>query len=190
MKIFSSIGLLPGIPAIFMAGIFLLSCENDLDTIQQVSYDPNAPDEVTQNLNVVYNDSGYAQIQIFATLAETYSKPQHITKLKEGLKVDFYSGEGEVVSRLTAINGELNFTTGKFTVRDSVVLHNLEKNQFLETEELHWNQIDSTIYTDKHVIIRTKGKGITGRGKGLRTTQLFDTYTVLEPVGSLNVDED
>lgn len=177
------------IPAVFFsAGIVFSSCVNDLDTIQKVTYDPKAPDEVTKNLEIIYNDSGYIQIGLYAKLAETFSKPQHVTKLKDGLKVDFYSEEGKIMSTMTALYGEYNYTTQKVMVRDSVVLINHAKQQYLETEELFWNQGDSTIYTDSYVLIKTKGKGITGRGKGLRTTQSFDKYTILEPVGKVQLD--
>ncbi|MFO0494311.1 MAG: hypothetical protein ACK50Y_02160, partial [Flavobacteriia bacterium] len=67
------------------------SCVNDLETIQRVTYDPKAPDEVTKNLRVFYTDSGYAQIEITAAIAESYSKPETVTKLKDGLKVNFFS---------------------------------------------------------------------------------------------------
>ena len=51
----------------------------------------------------------------------------------------------------------------------------------LETEELHYNQKDSTIYTDHNVILRRNGK--VGRGNGIRTTQSFNYYKVINPVG-------
>ena len=54
-----------------MAGI-LFSCVNDLDTIQKVSDNPNAPDDVMKDLSVFYTDSGYARVQINAGYAETY----------------------------------------------------------------------------------------------------------------------
>lgn len=190
MKSFSSIGLIPSIPAVLcIAGLFLYGCVNDMDTIQKVTYDPKAPGEVTQNLEVLYNDSGYAQIRIFAALAETYNKPEHVTKLKDGLKVEFFSEKGDIISTLTSLYGEINYETGKVFVRDSVILRNHAKKQTLETEELHWNQKDSTIYTDKNVIIKTDGKGVTGRGKGIRTTQTFSKYTFIEPVGKIDVSE-
>ena len=42
----------------------------------------------------------------------------------------------------------------------------------------------------KNVIIKTDGKGVTGRGKGLTTTQSFDTYVIKQPVGQLNLSGD
>lgn len=172
------------IPALlYIAGILFFACENDLDSIQKVTYNPNAPSEVSRNLNVLYNDSGYAKIKIFATLAETYRSPKYITKLKDGLKVEFYSEDGKITSQLTALYGEINYETGMVTVRDSVGLLNIEKKQRLETEELFWNQKDSTIYTDKNVIIKSDDNSIKGRGRGLKTNQDFSTYKILQPVG-------
>lgn len=187
---FKSIGRLTKIPAFILLAGILFSCVNDLDTIQKVSYNPNAPSEITKDLNVFYSDSGYARVDIFAALAETYTIPKHITKLKDGIRVDFYSTEGEIISRLTALYGEIDYETGMIVVKDSVVLRNLEKKQELQTEELFWNQNDSTIFTEKNVLITTEGKGITGRGKGLKTTQSFSKYIITNPVGQLNISED
>ena len=184
------IGLLTKIPAFILLAGILFSCVNDLDTIQKVSHNPNAPSEVTKDLHVLYSDSGYARVDIFASLAETYRSPKHITKLKNGLSVDFYSLDGKIVSKLTALNGEIDYVSGIIVVKDSVVLRNIEKKQALQTEELFWNQNDSTIFTEKNVLITTEGKGITGRGKGLKTTQSFSNYIITNPVGKLNISEE
>jgi lipopolysaccharide export system protein LptC len=191
MKFRLSFSLITKIPvAILVTGI-LFSCVNDLDAIQKVTHDPNAPEEVTRNLNVHYTDSGYARVQIFATLAETYSKPSRITKLKDGIRVNFFGEDGKVVSKLTALYGEIDYETGKIVVRDSVILRNLEKKQFLETEELFWNQKDSTIYSNKNVIVKTDGdKGVTGHGKGIRANQSFSWYKITKPVGEVKLSGD
>ncbi len=169
-----------------MAG-FLFSCVNDLDTIQRVTYDPDAPEEVTTDLKVHYTDSGYARVHIYASLAETYSKPEHITKLKDYVKIDFFSEEGKVISTLTSLYGEINFETGVMMVRDSVIMYNLEDKQSLETEELFYNQKDSTVYTQKYVVIKKDGEGIVGRGKGIRTSPFakFRKGDIFEPEGKL-----
>ncbi len=181
------------IPVIVLTGI-LFSCVNDLDTIQRVTYDPNAPDEVTENLEIYYSDSGYARVKIFAKIAETYNSPVHITKFKDYLKVQFYSDDGEVTSELEAKYGEFNFETKLMVVRDSVILRNLKKRRYLETEELFYNQTDSTVYTDKFVIIKREDNSVIGRGNGIRTSHFFNAGQVaghiLKPVGKLDFSED
>lgn len=190
MKLFSSIGL-TGIPAvIFTAGIlFLSSCVNDIDKVQSVSQDPNSPDEATKDLVIIYSDSGYAQIKLYAAIAESYHQPEDVTKFKDGIKVDFYENQKEITSTLTALYGEINHQTGEVFVRDSVILKNFEKKQYLETEELFWNQKDSTIYTDKYVLVKTKEDGVIGQGQGIKASQTFDHYTILKPVGKLELSD-
>jgi LPS export ABC transporter protein LptC len=135
-----------------------------------------------------YTDSGYARIEVYAGLAETYSKPEAITKLKDGLKVNFFSAKGEIVSTLTALYGEVNFSKGLLFVKDSVRLVNLEKKQRLETEILFWNQKDSSIYTLSQVIIKSP-KG-TVLGDGIRTNQSFSKYVLLKPSGRVELEKE
>lgn len=176
-----------GIPVFILLTGILFSCVNDLDTIRKVTYDSKAADEVTQHLNVMYTDSGYARVRIYATYAERFSKPEDITKLKDGIKVDFFSEDGEIVSVLTSRYGQINHTTGIIQVRDSVELRNLENKQLLETEELHWNQRDSSIYSDKNVVVTTPDK--VGYGQGIQTNQNFDYYEILKPYGKIEGDK-
>jgi LPS export ABC transporter protein LptC len=189
MKFISSIGLLTKMPVVIFVAGFLFSCVNDLNTIQKVTFGEDAPNDVMREFNMFYNDSGYARVEIYATLAETYLTPTHITKLKDGVKVDFYSEDGKVISKLTALYGEINHETGEVVVRDSVGLLNIEKKQRLETEELFWNQNDSTIYTNKNVIIKSPDNSIQGWGRGLQTTQEFVRYKILEPYGKFNLSK-
>jgi LPS export ABC transporter protein LptC len=165
----------------------LFSCVNDLDSIKKVTFRSDAPDDVTENLKILQTDGGLAQFQLFARLAETYSKPQAITKLKDGMKVNFFSESGEIVSTLTALYGEFNISKGTFYVKDSVRLHNYEKEQTMETEELLWNQKDSSVTTQKEVIVRN-AQGVLF-GKGIRTKQDFSTYVFMKPTGKIDFDK-
>lgn len=171
----------------FFIGILSLAifaCENDLDTIKKVTYDPKSPENVTVDLELKYTDSGYAKVLVYAKLAETYTKPEHIMKLKDGLTVKFFNEKGEIVSILSALYGELNYTEGRMYVKDSVRLENLNSKERLETEELNWNQSDSLIYTDKAVIVKTPG-GILF-GDGIRTQQDFTFYEFIRPRGKID----
>ena len=169
---------------IFLLGTFY-SCVNDLDTIKKISYKSTDPDERTTDLNVFYTDSGYAKIEVYAKLAETFSKPEPVVKFKDGVKVKFFDNRGEVVSVLTALYGEIHQKNGSNFVRDSFQLFNEKKQQRLETEELFWNQKDSSIFTNKSVIIRTPDALFFG--KGVRTKQDFSSYEFIKPEGKIDL---
>lgn len=174
-----------------LVGVALLvgfsSCVNDLDSIRKVTYKATDPDERTRNLEVVYTDSGYARVQVFANLAETYSKPEAVTKLKDGVKVNFFNETGEIVSVLTAMYGEIQQDKGTMFVRDSVQLYNYKKNQRLETEQLFWNQKDSSIFSENAVVIRTPEAVLFGQG--IRTKQDFSHYEFLKPKGKVSLQK-
>lgn len=176
---------------VLLGGFFLLTilsaCVNDLESIQKITYDPKSPDEVTQNLHVLYVDSGFAKIELFANYSETFHKPEELTKLKDGIKVNFFKENGEVVSTLTALYGEVNMQKGVIFVRDSVQLYNHAKKQRLETEQLNWNKGDSSVYTNSGVVVSSP-KG-TLYGEGIRTKQDFSTYTFIKPYGKVVIEE-
>ena len=172
---------------IFLSLTSLSSCVNDLDTIRKITYKSTDPDDRTRDLVVVYTDSGYAKVQVFAKIAETYTNPDQVMKLKDGVKVNFFSDEGEIVSVLTALYGEVHQNDGTMFVRDSVVLVNLEKNQRLETEELHWNQKDSSIYTNKAVVVRRNDAILFGQV--IKTKQDFTEYEFIQPRGSMELNK-
>ena len=171
---------------LILAGI-LFSCTNDLDDIKKVTFDPKAPDEVSTNLKMFFTDSGYAKVRIYANLTEKYSNPEKVTKLKDGLRVDFYDEAGEIVSTLTSLYGEIKDGDGNMVARDSVELYNYEKDQRLKTEELIWSQKDSLIYSDKSVVV-TSPDGVV-YGDGIETKQDFSNYTFIKPRGTFKMEK-
>jgi len=173
---------------LYLVSIVLLSsaCVNDLESIERVTFDPKSPDESTKNLHLFYTDSGYAKIELYATIAETFMQPKHVTKLQDGLKVLFYSDRGEIVSRLTAQYGELDYETGVVRIADSVQLFNFKKKQQLETEQLFWNRKDSSIYTNSSVVVRSPNGVLLG--DGIKTKQDFSSYEFLKPRGEVVVN--
>ncbi|MDX1446904.1 LPS export ABC transporter periplasmic protein LptC [Lishizhenia sp.] len=171
------------IPVILgVAGIFF-SCVNDLERIKEVSSIEHAPDEASRNLNVIYTDSGYAKLELTATIAESYNETQK-TKLKDGLKVKFFNDNGEVVSILTALYGEIDKNTGDMFVRDSVELKNVEQNKILKSEELIWDKKGDSVYTEKAVTITYPNMIL--YGQGAKTNRNFDTAFVYNVKARVN----
>ncbi len=165
--------------------ILLFSCENDLETIRKVTYKSSDPVERTTGLKLHYTDSGFAKVELNARLAESYSKPIKVVKLKDGVKVKFFNSSGEVESILTSLYGEIR-GEGEMMVRDSVRLFNIKMGQRLETEELFWNQKTEAINTERSVIVRSKDGVFFG--DGIRTTQDFLKYEFIKPRGKIKLN--
>lgn len=166
-------------------GCAISSCVNDLDEIEKVTYNEKTPNEVIQDLDVIYLDSGKAKIEVISKITEIERKQESITKLKDKVQVNFYSSKGEIVSVLTALYGEINFTKGEMFVQDSVKLYNIKKKQSLETERLDWRQKDSLIYTLSKVTIKTPEAIL--YGTGIKTKQDFTYYQFLKPKGKIDL---
>jgi len=172
------------LPLLFIA-VCLSSCVNDLDEIEKVTFNEKTPNEVIQDLDVIYLDSGKAKIEVISKITEIERNQESITKLKDKVQVNFYSSKGEIVSVLTALYGEINFTKGEMFVQDSVKLYNIKKKQSLETERLDWRQKDSLIYTTSKVTVKTPEAIL--YGTGIKTKQDFTYYQFLKPKGKIDL---
>lgn len=171
---------------IFMMGIFF-SCVNDLDKVKKITTHPENPDETAEMMHVIYTDSGYAQFEIFANIAETFGPPQNVRKFKDGLKVNFYNDDGSIGSVLTSLFGEIDDETGLITVRDSVKLLNVIQEKTLESEVLYYNKTGDSIYTNKAVVITSPDMVLTGIGAW--TTPAFDTAQFYKPTAKIFIKD-
>jgi LPS export ABC transporter protein LptC len=167
---------------------FIYSCVNDEGEVKRVTDFKAAPDEQSQDLKMVYSDSGRTKFHLFAVISETFSVPEHITNFRKFLKVDFFDRNGVKVSTLTAKRGVYNHSEDVIFVEDSVRLYNYKKDQTLKTEMLTWNKKDSTIRTDNSVEVTSPKELLTG--EGLVTKQDFSFFEILPPTGRLNVKKE
>jgi LPS export ABC transporter protein LptC len=168
-------------------GFLFISCENDIKTIQKVSYKPSDPDERTRNIKLIQTDSGFAKIALQAKLSETYHKPSTRIKFREGIEITLYTKTGKVQSILTALYGEIFQETGEMLFKDSVCLKNMQEKQTLLTEELHWNQNTQAIFTPKNVIVRSED-GSLFYGDGIKTSLDFKQYEFIRPKGKFKIN--
>lgn len=165
--------------------ILFFSCENDLEEIKKVSEIPGSPEERTRDLELIYSDSGLLKIRLNAPLAESFYKPTHTIKFKEGVKVHFFNPDGSVKTVLTASYGEIYQNEGKMLARDSVIMKNFNRAQQMETDELIWNQTTQEVTSSKKVVVKTKGACF--YGDGIITTSDFSEYQFIKPRGTLNL---
>lgn len=171
-----------------LLSMMITSCVNNMEEVKRISFSKNSPDEVMVDFTMNYSERGLARVKVYAAYSESYLKPQHITHLRDSLRVTFYSDKGEVVSTLTAKYGRINHVNNEIILQDSIRFYHFEKQQLLKTERLFWHQNDSTISTDKAVII-TSPK-VQFNGKGLKAKQDFSEYVILRPEGTLVIESE
>jgi LPS export ABC transporter protein LptC len=165
--------------SLVLTGI-LFSCANDIEKIKQVTQTEDLPDEVSTHLTMVSTDSGYVKYVLKGAIVESYRIPVPKTVIKDGLEVSFYDkSTGELEAVLTSYYGEREPEADRMFVRDSVVLKNINKNQQLETEELHWR--NDSVFSNKAVIVKTEDAILWG--KGIVADQTFDKFEILYPTG-------
>ena len=164
-----------------MVGMFVLltlfaSCENDLEHVKRVTATVDTPDQITNDLHTLYPDSGIVQYEIIATRVEVYEQPVSKTLFKNGFEVNYYSKEGNIISKLQAEYGEVIEQENLIIARNNVIFINYEKNQTLKTEELFWDKKLKKVRTTKNFYVdspTTEAKGI-----GLEADETFSNYSM------------
>ncbi|CAN5777174.1 hypothetical protein BH24BAC1_BH24BAC1_01410 [soil metagenome] len=161
-----------------------LGCKNDLhDPDQELKYD--GPVMTTVDVVTLYSDSARIKIRLEGPLEQKFQAGDIL--YPEGLLVTFYENDGRVTTTLKANSGKYDQAKDAYLATGNVVVHNLEKNQKLHTEELNWDKVKQIVYTDKLVRIETPEEILTG--EGLTANQDFSRYRILKPTGFFPINE-
>jgi len=161
-----------------------LSCQKDLK-------DPDKEEKYTgpliENKDVVtlYSDSAKLLIKLQAPVQQEFENGDGV--FPKGLFVEFYEAPGNVSSTIKANYGKQERNKDIYIARGNVVVHNIAKQEKLETEELFWDKNKAEIYTEKFVKITTPERVL--MGQGLRANQDLSRYRILKPTGVLDLRE-
>ncbi|WP_018476410.1 LPS export ABC transporter periplasmic protein LptC [Pontibacter roseus] len=143
------------------------------------------PFRQTENVLTLYSDSAKVLIKLQAPVQEDYENGDMV--FPKGINVEFYEQGGAVTSTLRANYGKQERNKDIYLVRGNVVVHNLVKQEKLETEELYWNKNKAQIYTDKFVKITTPEEILMGHG--LQANQDFSNYKIRKVTGVFSLQE-
>lgn len=154
--------------------------------------DPNAiqpyegPLMEIMNMETLYSDSAVVRVRVQADKQLEFEDGN--SEFPEGIYIEFYNIEGKVSSTLKADKGYFNQKEKLYTAVGDVEVNSYEKDQKLNTEELHWKQDKGEIYTDKFVRIETVDEILLG--EGLTSNQDFSNYRILKPTGELSISQE
>jgi LPS export ABC transporter protein LptC len=132
----------------------------------------DAPEQIIENMEVTFTEQGRRTGVLRADSVAIYRKGE--VKKGKKIQVDFFDGEGQHVSSLTAEEGTYDSKREEVAARGDVVVVS-DTGARLETEALHWRKQSNRIFTEAFVKI-TRGK-YTVTGYGLDTDpQLEDLH--------------
>lgn len=173
--------------AAFLTGcIFLCSCENDEKEVNNL-YAKKLGVEEAKDIKLNYTTGGKTRAILSAPLMLRVQDTIPYYEFPKTLQTDFYNEAGIVESKLTAMYAKYKESQSIVFLKDSVKVINMEKGDTLYCMELYWDRsrTGTEFFTDKPVRIRTKTQVLDGIG--MESSQDFNNWHIIKPVGILNV---
>jgi LPS export ABC transporter protein LptC len=176
--------------AVIIMTALLFSCKNDMEKIRSLEVVDTIPDMTARDVEMLYSERGYVHIKLTGPLMVRKTIDEEpVMEFPQGFVVSFYDTSFQVKSRISGDYG-ISFEKKKLMeTRHNVVVENLETGEKLYTEQLFWDQVKETIYTEKFVRI-TRGEQEAITADGLVSDQEFETMEFKNPKGPIEVKED
>jgi LPS export ABC transporter protein LptC len=130
--------------------LMVISCKNDIETIQALTSESTLPDVTGFNVEMSYTDSGTLKGKIIAPEVYQYNRREEpYNEFPKGMRAVFYDTNGKEVSYIKA-NYAIFYTKKElWEGRNEVFGENYASGEKIETEQLFWDQKEKRIYSDK-----------------------------------------
>lgn len=187
LKIFKSYGWAICLPVAF---IFIVSCKNDLVTIQDFVEEEEMPSLSGKNILWLRSDSARLTIRVKAPLIKRFDDvDEPYIEFPQGIEVYFLDSLQNVKSSIIAkyaIRYEKDYL---YYARDSVVASNLKTGEWIKSEEMYWDEKKGTVYSDRFSTIK-RLDGIFYGPNGFEALQDFSSWKMKKLSGSLNISDE
>lgn len=155
---------------VFFAALSLLSCESTFKDVQKMSFSEFTPSGEADDFNLKYTDSGrITSILISPKMLDYQTVEFPFTEFPKGIHVTLYDKNG----KRTFVVADYAVTykgTEIIDLQGNVKISN-EQGQFLETEQLYYDQRNEWFLTEKKFKF-TDPKGVTF-GEGIDFSKDF-----------------
>lgn len=150
-------------------GLALISsCRESIDPNSVPVYD--GPMNSALNIHLIHSDSAVLRSEITAPKQLEFFNGD--LEFPEGIDIKIFTKEGVLETTLRADRGYFMRDQNVYRGEGDVQIHNLIKDQRLQTEEIFWNQAERKIYTEKFVTIQERQTLFNGTGM-----EADDTFT-------------
>jgi len=170
--------------------LLLGACENDIERINLLTDEMDAPSIQGTNIEVIYSDSAKVKVQVLAPVYKQYRTAERpYMEFAKGLEVFFYDDSAKIESQLQAdytiyyLEEQLWHATG------NVVAKNFENGDALYTDELFWDEKEELIYSDSYTRVHNAENTLYGK-KGFRSHQSMSNWQLIGSSGTINVQDE
>ncbi len=148
-KITKSIVVLLGITV-------LLSCENNIKEVKNLTSNKNMPLQQGENIEFVYTDSTIVQYKAYAPVfQEIMVNEEKINEFMRGGKIISYKKDGTIDWTIKANYAKNYVAQQLWELRNNVVATS-NKGQVINTELMFWDQKKDSIYSNQYVRMTTE----------------------------------
>lgn len=163
-----------------VTAISVLSCREDIDKSQLAFYE--GPTRTGSNIVLVHSDSAIVRTKLMADMQLEFQNGN--TEFPEGIVIHFFEKNGELSTTIRADRGFYERKTDLYRGEGDVQVHNLLKNQKLNSEELFWDKSKKKIFTEKFVTVEEPSRII--NGTGMEADEGFNEYTFTKVTGRID----
>ena len=171
-------------------GIFLISCtDSSKKTENREPY--TGPISVVDDFNAVFTDSARVIYKIASDHMEELQSGDRV--FPRGIYVETLDGKDKIESILQSDSAYFVKKKKLWILKKNVELHNIKSGEQMFSEELFWDMqaTDSTnVYVKEKTYVKIKTPDQVFTGYGLRTSQDFKNYEILNLQGIFSVDEE
>lgn len=163
--------------------MFFVACSNKLKEVSLVQYNGKFPDESAENMTLTMSDSGKTSFIIQTPLLNRYYGDSSYADCPKGITVISYNEHGRKQAILTAGYAS-DVANTQIQASHNVVIHDIIKNETIETEQIIWDQRKGKIYSIV-LVKQTKADGSVNWGDGFEADERFTKYTIKHPRGEM-----
>ena len=165
--------------------LLMFSCDNETATqTEKVIY--QGPMRTLKNAEIFHSDSGRVKALVKTKMLHNLQNEDR--EVPEGMFITFYEKDGSISATLEADYAYYTNETKIWKAQGNVIIHNMENEETLKTEELFWDPNAGDVSTEKFVKIETPEEIITGTG--LKAKQDFSSWSINQPEGIFVIEDD
>lgn len=167
-----------------------LGCENDIERINLLTSDSDAPVVSGTNVNVIYSDSGKVKVQILAPTYKQFPKSERpYMEFPDGMEVFFYNDSLKLESEIRSEYAIYYSEEKLWHATGNVEVQKFNSGDALNTEELYWDEEKQLIYSDVYTKVQNQDGTFYGK-RGFEAFQDFSNWQLKGSSGTVIVPDE